>query len=95
MFFICNNDSSFMTSSFPVLGVDGEYQQVFLPISPEIIISCSDSPDTRDKRNRFIQATAESVDILNTMYLAQPIDACRYLIAHDKLVINKAINTNI
>ena len=95
MFFICSNTCNFMTSSFPVLGIDGEYQQVFFPISPEIIISCSDSPDTRDKRNRFIQATAESVDILNSMYLAQPIEACRYLIAHDNLVINKAINMNL
>lgn len=92
MFFICSNSCSFMTSSFPVLGMEGEYQQVFFPISPEIMICCSDSPDTRDKRNRFNQATAESVDILNTMYLAQPIEVCRYLIAHDKLVINKAIN---
>lgn len=92
MFFICNNDSSFMTSSFPVLGMDGLYQQVFFPISPRIIICCSDSPDTRDKRNRFNQATEGSVDILNTMYLAQSVKNCQYLIAHDKSVIAKAID---
>ena len=95
MFFICNNDSSFMTSSFPVLGLGGPYQQVFFPISPRIIICCSDSPDTRDKRNRFNQTTEESVDILNTMYLTQSVENCRYLIAHEKSVINKAINMNI
>jgi len=93
MFFICNNDGSFMTSSFPVLGMEDSYQQVFLPLSPRIIICCSDSPDTRDKRNRFNQATEESVDILNAMYLAQSIDTCRYLIAHDKTTISRAIKT--
>lgn len=92
MFFICNTDSSFMTSSFPVLGMDGLYQQVFFPISPRIIICCSEAPDTRNKRNRFNQATEESVDILNTMYFAQSVDTCRYLIAHEKSVIQRALN---
>ena len=32
MFFICSNSCSFMTSFFPVLGMEGEYQQVFFPL---------------------------------------------------------------
>lgn len=95
MFFICNNKCSFMTSSFPVLGIEGIYQQVFIPISPRIIICCSESPDTRNIRNRFNQVTEESADTLSAMYLAQSVEICRYLIAHDVSVINKAINMNI
>lgn len=92
MFFICSESQRFMTSSFPVLGTEANYQQVFFPISPKIIICCSDVPETRDKRNRFNHATPESVDILNAMYLAQPSDICRYLIAHDKEVISSTID---
>ena len=91
MFFICTEKPRFMTSSFPVFGTEASYQQVYFPISPSIIICCSDNPETRDKRNRFNQATPESVYLLNTMYLSQPADICRYLIAHEKEVISKAI----
>ena len=92
MFFMCSKNLHFITSSFPVFGTEASYQQVYFPISPKVIICCSDAPETRNKRNRFNYATPESVNFLNTMYLAQPSDSCRYLISHDKEVLSRAIN---
>ena len=92
MFFICSTEKRFMTSSFPVLGTNQDYQQIFFPISPDIILCYSDSSDTRNKRNRFNMATAESIDILNTMYLFQPENICRYLIAHEENNISSALD---
>ncbi len=92
MFFICSNTKQFMTSSFPVFGTNSDYQQVFFPISPYIIVCCSDASDTRNKRNRFIQVTEELVEILNTMYLTLPENICRYLISQDKEILDFAIS---
>ena len=85
--------SRFITSSCPVITIEENYnsrktekqiKMVSFPLSPKILVFCSDDPQMQVLSNKFFYAGEDFVFSVNALYEKMSMEETRFLVADSK-----------